>query len=101
MSRSVLLTAAEEDIEQFRTQLQGEQPSLMYTPLERYKTRQEDEKITETIEDLQRYETNVHGRKRKAQYVIEQVKKADRMEKARQCINLAEDEYTADSLEAA
>jgi|SRR5699024_193854 len=101
MSRSVLLTAAEEDIEQFRTQLQGEQPSLMYTPLERYQTLQEDEKITEAIEDLQSYENIVHGSKRNAQYFIEKVKEADRMEEARQCLNLAVDQYAADYLEEA
>lgn len=99
MSRSVLLTAALEDSEQFLNNLSDNDFSTLHCPLERYELLQDDETIAETFSQLEQFENIVHGSKRNARFFIEKVKDLDLLEEVREQLNLAMDQYTADYLE--
>lgn len=99
MSRSVLLTAALEDSEQFLNNLPDNDFSTLHCPLERYELLQDDETIAETFSQLEQFENIVHGSKRNARFFIEKVKDLDLLEEVREQLNLAMDQYTADYLE--
>jgi uroporphyrinogen-III synthase len=101
MSQVVLLTAATEDTEQIRKKLEENDISVLHCPLEHYELIEEDNTITEVVNKLDQFENIVHGSKRNAQFFIETVKKHDVLEEARQQLNLALDQDTADYLEEA
>lgn len=100
MSQTVLLTAAVEDTEPFRLALSAEkQWRVLHCPLEQYKPIRDDQTITGTLQQLDQFENIVHGSKRNARFFMDQVKEVDQLEQARQQLNLALDQHTADFLE--
>ncbi|GAA5522005.1 uroporphyrinogen-III synthase [Aliifodinibius salicampi] len=99
MNQVVLLTAATEDTEQVRKTLGENDISVLHCPLEHYELIEENDTITETLYELDQFENIVHGSKRNAQFFIETVKKHGVLEEARQQLNLALDQVTADYLE--
>ena len=99
MSRSVLLTAAKEDTEVFRSKFEHEPISILHYPLERYQSLEDNGDILDALEKLEEYENIVHGSKRNAQFWIEWLQEFDKMEEARNQLNLALDQHTADYLE--
>lgn len=99
MSRSVVLTAADEDTEIFRSELEERQISVLHYPLELYKPIESDESILETLELLDEYENIVHGSKRNARFFVEKVKEFEKLDETRNRLNLAVDQHTADYLE--
>lgn len=99
MNRSVLLTAAKEDTEVFRSALEEQQVDILHYPLERYEPIEGDQKILDTLEQLDQFENIVHGSKRNAQYFMERVREYDKFEIARERLNLALNQHTADYLE--
>lgn len=99
MSRSVLLTAAKEDTEIFRSKLKEHQLDLLYYPLERYVPIEENESILDTLEQLDEFENIVHGSKRNARFFVDRVKEYDKLEEVRERLNLALNQHTADYLE--
>lgn len=100
MSQTVLLTAAVEDTEPFRLALSAEkQWTVLHCPLERYKPIRDDQTITGTLQQLDQFENIVHGSKRNARFFMDQVKELNQLEQARQQLNLALDQHTADFLE--
>lgn len=99
MKRSVLLTAAKEDTEVFRSSLDELDFSLLHYPLERYQKIEADESVLNAFQQLDSFENIVHGSKRNARFFIEKVKELDKLEEARDRLNLALTQYTADYLE--
>ena len=99
MNRTVLLTAAKEDTELFRSSLESMDFTLLHFPLERYQQVDADEKIMDAFQHLDQYENIVHGSKRNARFFLEKVRDLDKMEEARDRLNLALTQYTADYLE--
>src|SRR5699024_11294523 len=100
MSRSVLLTAAVEDTELFREQVQHENLSLLHTPLEWYRAVSDDRPVLDIVEELDRFENIVHGSKRNARFFIEKVSEAGRLDQARRQLNLAVVQPAADYLQS-
>ncbi len=99
MSRSVLLTAAVQDTEVFRSEIEDQNISLLHYPLERYQRIEADNEILETLDQLSEYENIVHGSKRNAEFFIEKIAEYDKFEEAREQLNLAINQHTADYLE--
>ncbi len=99
MNRSVLLTAAKEDTEVFRSTLEEQKVDILHYPLERYEPIEGDQEILDTLEKLDQFENIVHGSKRNAQYFVDRVREYDKFEIARERLNLALDQHTADYLE--
>ncbi|TYP93291.1 Uroporphyrinogen-III synthase [Fodinibius salinus] len=101
MSKSILLTAAIEDTEQFRNALEEQQVDLLYCPLETYELLKEDQQVQDTLQQLDEFENIVHGSKRNAKFFVQKLKQYDKIEAARNQLNLAVDQHTADFLEEA
>lgn len=101
MNKSVLLTAAAEDTEQFRSALEQQQVNLQYCPLEKYELLKENQQIEDTLQQLDAFENIVHGSKRNAKFFVQKLKQYDKIEAARDQLNLAVDQHTADFLEEA
>lgn len=99
MSHSVLLTAANEDTEVFRSKLEEQPASVLHYPLERYQSLEDNGEVLDALEHLEEYENIVHGSKRNAQFWIEWLQEFDKIEQARNQLNLALDQHTADYLE--
>lgn len=99
MSHSVLLTAAIEDTEVFRSKLEEQPVSVLHYPLERYQSLEDNGNILDALENLEAYENIVHGSKRNAQFWIEWLQEFDKMDEARNQLNLALDQHTANYLE--
>lgn len=99
MSRSVLLTAAKEDTEVFRSEFEEQPISVLHYPLERYEALEDNADILDALENLEDYENIVHGSKRNAQFWIKWLQEFDKMEEARDQLNLALNQHTADYLE--
>jgi uroporphyrinogen-III synthase len=99
MSRSVLLTAAPEDTEVFREKLEEKSVSILHYPLERYEALEDNGDILDALENIEEYENIVHGSKRNAQFWIDCLQEFDKMEEARNQLNLALNQHTADYLE--
>jgi uroporphyrinogen-III synthase len=99
MSKSVLLTAANEDTEVFRSKLKEESISVLHYPLERYEALQDNADILDALENLEEYENIVHASKRNAQFWIAWLQEFDKMKEARNQLNLALNQHTADYLE--
>ncbi len=99
MSRSVLLTAATEDTEVLRSNLEEQQLTLLHYPLERYEPVEDNTEILDTLELLDEFENIVHGSKRNAQFFVDVVKEYDKLDAARNQLNLALNQHTADYLE--
>lgn len=99
MSKSVLLTTATEDTEVFRSSLEEQQITVLHYPLERYQAVEADETVIETFDQLEEFENIVHGSKRNAQFFVEKSKEYDKLDAARELLNLALNQHTADYLE--
>lgn len=99
MSHSVLLTAANEDTEVFRSKLEEHPVSILHYPLERYQSLDDNGDILDALENLEEYENIVHGSKRNAQFWIAWLQEFDKIEEARNQLNLALNQHTADYLE--
>lgn len=99
MSRSVLLTAANEDTDVFRSELEEQAVSILHYPLERYQILEDNADVLDVLENLEEYENIVHGSKRNARFWIEWLQEFDKMEEARNQLNLALNQHTADYLE--
>lgn len=99
MSRSVLVTAAAEDTERFRSDLREDDIPVLHYPLERYEPIEEETEILDTLELLDEFENIVYGSKRNARFFVEKVKEYEMMEKVREQLNLALNQHTADYLE--
>lgn len=99
MSRSVLLTAAKKDTEVFRSKLEEQPISVLHYPLERYEALEDNTDVLNAMENIEDYENIVHGSKRNAQFWIEWLREFDKMEDARNQLNLALNQHTADYLE--
>lgn len=100
MSRSVLLTAAVEDTEVVRNELEKQNITPLHYPLERYEAVEEDKDIVDTLKLVNEFKNIVHGSKRNAQFFVEKVKECDMLDEVRNQLNLAVDQHTADYLEA-
>lgn len=99
MSRSVLLTAAKEDTEVFRSKLEEQPVSILHYPLERYEALEDNADVLEALENIGDYENIVHGSKRNAQFWIKWLQEFDKLEEVRNQLNLALNQHTADYLE--
>ena len=99
MSRSVLLTAAKEDTEVFRDKLEEKPVSILHYPLERYEALEDNGDVLDALENLEEYENIVHGSKRNTRFWIDCLQEFDKMEEARNQLNLALNQHTADYLE--
>jgi len=99
MSRSVLLTAAKEDTEIFRSELEDYPVSILHYPLEHYRALDEDEEVADTLEQLKEFENIVHGSKRNAKFFVEKLNEFDKKHVVRERLNLALNQHTADYLE--
>jgi uroporphyrinogen-III synthase len=99
MSRSVLLSAAVEDTEQVRSELEDRDINVLHYPLEKYEAVTDDKEILDTLELLDEFENIVHGSKRNAQFFVDKVKEYHKLEDARNRLNLALDQHTANYLE--
>lgn len=99
MSRSALLTAAKEDTEVFRSGLEDHPVILLHYPLEHYQALDENDEMLEVLERLEEFENIVHGSKRNARFFVRQIKEFDKLEEARERVNLALNQHTADYLE--
>lgn len=99
MSRSVLLTAATEDTEVFRSDLEDHQVTVLHYPLEQYQAVDADESVIERVDQLEEFENIVHGSKRNAQFFVEKVKEYDKLDAVRNRLNLALNQHAADYLE--
>jgi len=99
MNRSLLLTAAEEDTEVFRSRLQEDELTVLHYPLEQYRAKEADAEIINTFDRLDEFENIVHGNKRNAKFFIEKVQEFDKFEEVRNLLNLAIDQHAADYLE--
>lgn len=99
MSRSVLLTAAAEDTELIRSKLEEHELSILHYPLERYEAVEDNAKVLDTLELLDEFENIVHGSKRNARFFVDFVKEYDKVDAARNQLNLAQNQHTADYLE--
>lgn len=99
MSRSVLLTAATEDTEAVRTQLEEWKSTVLHYPLEIYQPIEADEDIIDALDRLEEYENIVHGSKRNVRFFVEKVAEYEKMDETRNCLNLALNQRTADFLE--
>jgi uroporphyrinogen-III synthase len=99
MNRSVLLTAAKKDTEIFRSKLEEQQVDILHYPLERYEPVEDDQQILDTLEQLDQFENIVYGSKRNAQYFVDRLREYDKFEIARERLNLAVNQPTADYLE--
>lgn len=99
MSRSVLLTAATEDTEIFRSQLEKHEIAPLHYPLERYQPLEADEEILEILDQLEDYENIVHGSKRNARFFVEKAEEYNKLDEVRNRLNLALNQHTADFLE--
>jgi len=99
MNRSVLLTAAEEDTEVFRSQLQEIDVTALHYPLEQYRAKEADADIINTFDRLEEFENIVYGSKRNAKFFVEMVQEFDKFETVRNILNLAIDQHAADYLE--
>ncbi|NGP89265.1 uroporphyrinogen-III synthase [Fodinibius halophilus] len=101
MSRSVVLTAAIEDTEVFRSDLEDMPVSVLHYPLEWYEPVKDNEDVLDTLELLDEFENIVHGSKRNAQYFVDVVEEYDKMDAVRNQLNLTLNQHTADFLEEA
>ncbi|MGD8428283.1 MAG: uroporphyrinogen-III synthase [Balneolaceae bacterium] len=99
MSRLVLLTAAEEDTECFRSELKENQVALLHYPLERYRVLEDQEEVLDALGQLEEFENIVHGSKRNARFFVKKIKEFDKLEAVRNRLNLALNQHTADYLE--
>lgn len=99
MSRSVLLTAAKEDTENFRTELEAQPVTVLHYPLEHYRPLKDDEQVLDVLGQLGEFENIVHGSKRNARFFIEKVNEFDKLDEVRDRLNLALNQHTADYLE--
>lgn len=99
MSHSVLLTAAKEDTEVFRSKLEDQPVSVLHYPLERYQSLKDNGDVLDVLENIEEYENIVHGSKRNAQFWIEWLQEFSKLEEARNQLNLALNQHTADYLE--
>jgi len=99
MKRSVLLTAAKEDTELFRSELENFQISILHYPLEHYRALNENDIVLDTLEELEKFENIVHGSKRNARFFVEKLNEFDKLDEARERLNLALNQHTADYLE--
>lgn len=100
MIRSVVLTAASEDTEMIREELEKGDITPLHYPLERYVAVEDDREILDTLNLLDEFENIVHGSKRNAQFYVKKLKEYDKLDEARDRLNLAVDQRTADYLEA-
>lgn len=100
MSRLVLLTAAVEDTEVVRSRLEKKEITPLHYPLERYEAVEDDEEILDTLELLDEFENIVYGSKRNARFFVEKIKEFEKLDEARNRLNLAVDQHTADYLES-
>ncbi|HEX6982863.1 MAG TPA: uroporphyrinogen-III synthase [Balneolaceae bacterium] len=99
MSRSVLLTAAVEDTEIFRPQLEQQKVTLLHYPLERYRKVDGNGTISDTFEQLDDFENIAYGSKRNARFFVEKMKEFEKLDEVRERLNLALNQETADYLE--
>lgn len=100
MSRSVLLTAAVEDTEVVRSELEKKKITPLHYPLERYEAVEADENIVDTVELMDEFENIVYGSKRNARFFVEKIKAYGKLDEVREQLNLAVDQHTADYLES-
>src|SRR5699024_11155835 len=99
MPKSVLLTAAIEDSESFRNQIDRQKIKLLHYPLERYQHMEDDESVLNVFGQLQEFENITYGSKRNARFFVEKMNELGKQEVVRQRLNLALDKQTADYLE--
>lgn len=99
MSRSVLLTAAVEDTELFRYRLGDYPVSVLHYPLEKYKPVEDSQSVLDTLQQLDQFENIVYGSKRNASFFVDKLKEYDKLKEARERLNLALNQQTADFLE--
>lgn len=86
MSQPILITAAKEDAEGILDNLSGE--NIYHTPLEVYVPRYEDTNIASSLGKLNEIDNIVYSCKRNARFFLEQVKRFEKMEEVRDCLNL-------------
>lgn len=97
--RTILLTAAKEDLEPTLEKLSGEGLEYLHLPLERYRPLEDRSEIEETVEALERFEQVAYGSLRNARFFLDAVRESGAMEALRGRVNLAVDARTSDWLE--
>jgi uroporphyrinogen-III synthase len=99
MPKSIVLTAAAEDTELFRSQLDHREITLLHYPLERYQKVDGDESILDSFEQLNDFENIAYGNKRNARFFVEKMQEFEKLSEVRERLNLALNQQTADYLE--
>jgi len=100
MSKTVLITAAEEDSVGILDLLEEKKVSVVHFPLERYVNRKDLSAAEEVLDQLTEYENIVYGRLPNARFFMKQVERLNKKEAVRNRLNLTLDEDTADFLES-
>lgn len=98
MIRSVLLTAAIEDTEAVRSELEHQKITLLHYPLEYYQKLDSDS-VREAFEKIKDFDNIAYGSKRNARFFVEKMKEFDKLDEVRERLNLALNQPTADFLE--
>ncbi len=100
-TKTILLTAAEEDVapvlEQLSVRLPDAEP--LHLPLERYVPLEDTGQRSETLEAMDRFGQVAYGSLRNARFFLDAVRSEGRMEQLRKRVNLARDARTAEWLE--
>lgn len=100
MSKTVLITAAEEDSAEILDLLDEKKVSVAHFPLERYVNRKDLSDAEEALDQLSEYENIVYGGLPNARFFMKQVERLNKKEAVRNRLNLTLDEDTADFLES-
>lgn len=99
MKQTVLLTAAAEDTEHFRHEMNRLNGSLLHYPLERYKKVTNDVMIVNVFAKLAEFENIAYGCKRNARFFVDKMKELNKLNEVRERLNLALNQQTAEYLE--
>lgn len=95
----ILLTAAEEDAEDFTGWIGNHEVELLHLPLERYLPREWDEKMEEVFNRLEDFENIIYRSKKNATFFLDRIREMGKLETVQNRLNLAVDETTAQFLE--
>ncbi|MDZ7773053.1 MAG: uroporphyrinogen-III synthase [Balneolaceae bacterium] len=95
----VLLTAAEEDVEETLEKLSASDLNALHLPLERYVPVEAEEKTEELLGRLDEFEQIAYGSLRNARFFLEAVRERGLLEEVRGRVNLAVNPRTASWLE--
>lgn len=99
MTKTILLTAANEDSEGILNRFSATDFEVLHTPLEVYHARKDDTEISNCLEDLESYENIVYNSKRNAGFFLDQIDANNKKDTVQNSLNLTVDEPTFAYLE--